>query len=322
MKTTSKVCLVIASTYLLTACGGGGGGGGGGLSATLAPLSRPVIQYTGGNITRPNTVYTASTTQQPFSFNYTGTPENENLNVSNVATFLPNNGEIDLGLDGSSTLDYIRIKSSSNNVDFSLSKLSGDTFTASNSGNVTFFGAYNSSETKSVLFGGSSDYNYQAFGWWMELTSNSGIGATFTTGALTNPANIPTSGSASYSGFSTGLYTTAGGDLYITGSRISASAFFSPFLNLDPRVSLTSSDTNGVNINTDIQTPLNQLNFSGSLPINFTNSSFTGNVSSADNSWTGSSSGVFYGPALEEIGGTFRLSNGTANYIGSFGAKK
>ena len=84
----------------------------------------------------------------------------------------------------------------------------------------------------------------------------------------------------------------------------------------------TTSDTKALNMNTNAETANTSLNLTGTLTFPGS-ASFSGNVSTVDNRLSGTASGRFYGPAAEELGGTYHLSRGTRErMIGGFGAKR
>lgn len=310
MKMKFLLSVAFLPAFALVGCGGGGGGGSG-VSSTLAPLSRPVITYTGGALDQANTVYTADSIQRGFNYTYSGD------NVSDVTFTGESSGRIDLGLDANTTLDYVRIISTSQGTDFSLSRGAGDSFIEERIGSVSLFEASSTSGSQRVLLSTEDDFNYQSFGWWLNDTSvTSGVGASFSVGAPTDPANIPTSGSAVYSGFSTGFYIVPDGTPYVTASTISATANFGG----TPTLSINSSETQGVNmVSGGNSIALTDANFTGSLEINRATGKFVGSV---NGTLSGTASGAFFGPAYEEIGGTFQLQGGGRSYVGSFGARR
>jgi len=64
------------------------------------------------------------------------------------------------------------------------------------------------------------------------------------------------------------------------------------------------------------------LDLTGSLSYNAGSNQFTGNVNNTGSTLTGTATGRFYGPAAQEIGGTFGLTGSAGYYGGGFGAKK
>lgn len=297
----------------LAGCGGGGGGGGG-LSSTLAPLSRTVVPYTGGELAAPNTVYTATTRQQSFSYDYVA-----QTSVTNLQADPANSGRIDLGLNARAELDYVRIESASQSTDFSLYTGSGDVLTPVIDPPVAIYVFSDASGDKTVLLATTSDFDYQGFGWWLnDNTPSTGVGAAFTTGSITTPAGLQLSGSAEYLGISAGLYVDAAGAPFFVSSVIDATANFEAS-------SLTYSSTNtaGANFYTGVRlADPERLNFVTVNTINRANSSFSGSVTPSL-TWTeGTSSGSFYGPQNQEIGGIFSMTGPIGSYVGSFGAAR
>ncbi len=156
-----------------------------------------------------------------------------------------------------------------------------------------------------------SRFEYQTFGVWLEdrrqATGTAGAGSY---GVRTSNSSVPSSGSATYNGVSTGVARRADGDAYLTASRVNVRTNFRT-------ATITRSGTSANNLRTGVEGTAPELDFSG-----------TGNVSGnrfkANTSGTGingSADGPFYGPSAEEVGGTFQATgSGGVAYIGSFGA--
>ncbi len=162
------------------------------------------------------------------------------------------------------------------------------------------------------------DWQYQTFGVWETGRANaSGTFGAASVGVPTTGSAIPTTGTATFTGLSGGVYIDSTGENdYITASSVSADVDF-----LNRQVVLTTSDTTKVNTISAVESPATDLNMTGILSYTPGDNSFKGNVSAT--AMTGSSSGQFYGDNAEELGGVFRLEGvGMETYIGGYGAKQ
>jgi hypothetical protein len=164
----------------------------------------------------------------------------------------------------------------------------------------------------------SLGWNYQSFGVWNDLSMQSIHAVTF--GAATPASGMPVTGTASFAGKLGGMYysdTGAGAlaaanltvnvdfsarrlDLSSTGTRLSLPGVFSPG-SIAPNLDLT-----------------------GSLTYAPSSSSFGGTLTNAAGTVSGPTAGRFYGPAAQELGGTFVLKSPTTEerFIGGYGAKR
>ncbi|MCH9852087.1 MAG: transferrin-binding protein-like solute binding protein [Alphaproteobacteria bacterium] len=155
--------------------------------------------------------------------------------------------------------------------------------------------------------------NYMARIYWgLDETAYDAYGYAIT-GFETLGSNIPTSGTAvSFTGKGQGQYYTSAG----TGSKL-------PF-----SVTATANfTTRNIGITTEHDgTSNDNLNLTGNLSYDAGTNAISGTVETAgdaDNAkLTGTADARFYGPAAEELGGTFSMSNADAGYVGFFGVKK
>jgi len=212
---------------------------------------------------------------------------------------------------------------------FGVQVMDNETDSANNSDDATY----------AILYSNPYDHglDYNSYGIWFKLSTETASGYTYelgtvSSGVQTDAANMPTTGSASYSGshishyygpidgVNGGLaseYVVAGTvsmDVDFTGDR--AISFATTVSNVEDDE--TSSELTGIELliaQTDLAT-------CGTLSIN--GASFTGSVTADGGFLVGSVTGQFYGPAAEEAGGVFELQdNGeavTSTYIGAFGA--
>jgi hypothetical protein len=165
----------------------------------------------------------------------------------------------------------------------------------------------------------SLGWNYQSFGGWLIAIGFEEFEEEVvvqTVGAISPPSGVPMTGTATYEGLSAGVYTVNSGAL-ATVSDVEAVVDFAT----------RSIDfmTTGTQVN-DISTPIVEneampaLDMTGTLEYEAGSNQFTGPVETTGG-MRGTASGVFYGPAAEEIGGTFATQGtGVEAYIGGFGA--
>jgi hypothetical protein len=163
-------------------------------------------------------------------------------------------------------------------------------------------------------------WDYQTFGTWVTgAGTGSGTVGMASVGATTVAANIPTTGTATYTGVTGGRYAAANGDDYFTSSNLSAAANFGT-----RALAVTSSGTQVTRDLLAIVTAPANLDFTGNLAYNAGSNQFTGNITTTSG-LNGTMTGKFYGPAAQEIGGAFTAQAGGASlegYMGAFGAKR
>lgn len=161
-------------------------------------------------------------------------------------------------------------------------------------------------------------WDYQTFGVWETgLDTTEGTFGAFSVGVTAGTA-IPTDGSATFTGKVAGSYvpSTPGAgyavlaDLTVTADFANRSLFF------HTTNTVTSPDW-------ETFTPTSGLNLLGTLNYAAGTNTFTGTVT-AGNGLTGNSTGQFYGPNAEELGGVFFLQDPTNSetYTGAYGASR
>ena len=164
-------------------------------------------------------------------------------------------------------------------------------------------------------------WEYQSFGVWNDNNkSRPGGGEVFVVGASygagTPASAIPSSGSATFTGKLVGLHISE------LGHGSSAVADLSVHANFSAR-SLNLAST-GTRLTRDqmTATAAPQLNVSGVLTYSAGANTFSGTLATA-NGLAGASTGRFYGPAAQEVGGAFALrGSGTETFVGAYGAKR
>lgn len=162
-------------------------------------------------------------------------------------------------------------------------------------------------------------WEYQSFGVWStDRTSSSSRAGVMSVGAPTAGAAIPTSGTATFTGKSIGYYADATG--------LGHSAYSDLSVNVDFAARTLALSSTGTVKTHDYQTtsPASNLNLTGTLTYAAGTNSFAGLLTTNGGTLTGASSGRFYGPSAEELGGVFNLKagSGVETYGGAYGAKR
>jgi len=182
---------------------------------------------------------------------------------------------------------------------------------------------------------GSSALPYQAsyltFGAWSNCSPLCQPPVTvgfFVFGDATQPNNIPSVGTATYSGFARGLANDqeyehfAGGSSQEWHSQANMKAetnFFTrtiEFSTTGTVVPVTNADTNVTNV---VSTP--QLDMAGTLSYTSSVNLFSGTVTDAGGR-AGTATGRFYGRAAEEIGGVYSIGAPDNGHVGVFVGSK
>ena len=177
----------------------------------------------------------------------------------------------------------------------------GDTLQSSfSSANTT---TLNKSQTTIGLFANPFTYSfdYQTYGIWGSYGNATGNSFAISAGSVSLGTVIPAIGSLNYNGGSTGYFVDNNKFSYITNANmIVTSTFDNRTLNLTTSNTVISGSPNG-NVNTNTN-----LDLIGVLTYVVADNNFTGTVTTTSG-MTGKINGKFYGPGLNEIGGTYAV---------------
>jgi hypothetical protein len=161
-------------------------------------------------------------------------------------------------------------------------------------------------------------WNYQSFGVWNQTFDNrQGEVVISSLGSRTAGSAIPTTGTATFNGKLAGFYISPTGVGSVASAALKVDADFGArSLNFASTGTMTTR-----NFSTGTAAP--GLNLSGTLTYSSGTNSFSGTLSSA-NGMSGTSTGRFYGPAAQELGGVFsvRSSSTVESLAGAYGAKR
>jgi hypothetical protein len=170
-------------------------------------------------------------------------------------------------------------------------------------------------------------WNYQSFGYWLTFPSaSSALAGAISFGNVTPMAGIPTSGTATYTGLSSGGYVDQTGAVFVHAAQMQSTVDFGA-----RSVAFSTSNTTISPLNTATPTAFPALNLTGNLTITSGVNQFTGAVTAPGGGGTpamaGTATGRFYGPNAQEIGGVFSLKDATnpgtspQTMLGGFGGK-
>lgn len=303
MRKWSPKLLGLCIPFVLTGCGGGGG--------TNPTTSTTFSSWSG--IT-PNSSVTISGISQAGTYTY---------DTANEVMTSRTNGSSSAGASYSATYD------NSGNVIVATITPAGDSpISWSSSGGDTFGVLIINNDIDVAISADSEDYalaanpfgfgwDYQSFGIWTTgAGTGSGTYGAMSMGAETSGSSIPTSGSATYNGYTAGRFVNSANQDFFTSSAMAASANFATR-------SISFSTTNTF-VTRDLinQSANSNLNMNGTLSYSAATNSITGSITTTGG-LTGDLNGRFYGPSAEEIGGTFALTGGGLEaYAGAFGGKR
>lgn len=308
MNITTIVLISSITALTLTACAGGGGGGGGSSSTSS------------GNVT---TTATGFSGQATWTSNGAGT-------VTNVGTY----NQATSGLTYSETVNSSNIVQSNTftsalGTTVSFDRAQGDTIgnlaTGPLAGKAYGEVKSNGNDLAIISPGSLNGWSYQSYGVWItNLNTSSGTVGGGSVGSLTTGVSIPTSGTANFSGTSAGTYVNSSGTPYLTGSSMSASIDFAT-----RSLSFATTGTSILLSNGSWQSTAG-LNTTGTLSYASGTNLVTGsNLATAGGGGVAAMTGgqvtaKFYGPAANELGGTFsvRAGAGVEAYAGAFGSKR
>lgn len=306
-----KILYLIATTPLfLASCAGGAGGG--------TYRGSNFIQFTTLSAIAPGTTVRANGLSSETTYIASGASVTSVSPPSTPTT----NTAVDISFDSAGLLNKLVITTplSSTTLDKAVGAVFGTLIGSSGEVGVAVsqdgskFAVYPYSPT-------TLGWDYQTFGVWEtgRGTGNGTAGAV-SVGSATLATNLPTSGTATFTGVAGGTYIDASGADYLTKSLVSLTTDFSArsigFSTTSTVKALTSNLTTG--------TSDSNLNMSGTLTWTAGINAFSGSVSTVGRTLSGNATGRFYGPSATEAGGVFYLvpTSGVESYGGAFGAKR
>ena len=162
-------------------------------------------------------------------------------------------------------------------------------------------------------------WNYQSFGIWNTQTMSAGGSITSSSfGAATPASAVPSTGTASFVGKLGGIYVSPAGEASMASADVRVNADFG-----NRSLSFASQ---GTRLTQDLKasTAAPQMNLGGTLTYSPATSTFSGTLTNAGGTMSGSSTGRYYGPAAQELGGVFTVksANTAETLTGAYGGRR
>lgn len=322
MQTVSCKRIALLSVSLaLSACGGGGGG----TVPSPAPTPLATTAFTKWSDVQPGVNYKADGLGQEI----TGTASGGQF-VAIAPSGVTDGYSAILTFDSTPELTRLALTTPAPTLVVLDKADVGTTFsdlTLAPGAYPQFVGAWNSTGVAIMANPIDLNWDYQSFGVWETgLGTSSRTFGAMSVGAPTIGTAIPTTGTAvSFTGYAAGSYVSAAG----TGATVLADVtvgvnFVTRTLTFSTQNSRTSE--NWADLVSYPFTPNDGLNLTGTLTYAAGTNRFTGSTDSVTSvsGLTGNSTGQFYGPNAEELGGVFLLSvpGSVETYAGAYGAKQ
>jgi hypothetical protein len=176
-----------------------------------------------------------------------------------------------------------------------------------------------------LVNGGSTTLQYSTYGTWTKSVANASFSrfGAFAVGVPSTEAQVPTKGTATFSGSATGLVSVdaAGSDYSFSGTAtlnadFSAKTITGGITSITTKTLGSVVTTGTMNDITLSSGTISGTGFSGTATAGTT--AGTLNITGA----TGTFSGSFYGPSATEAAGSFALTRDGLNIVGAFGTAR
>ncbi len=325
MKAFLSIFLGVSFFLLLFGCGGGGGGTGGG----------PLTLVSWSSIVPPATVETAGISQETEYMRSAGdSPVIETVSAPELYQF----STATFTYDADGIIERIELETP--NMTFAWDTNSDDSieYSGINIFAIDSLEPINASNIAAAVNPEAVGWDYQTFGVWETNRQLSdpvvGYLGAMSMGAPTPQEAVPLppgpgSDQVYFNGHSNGIYVDQNGIDYYVYSDLTALVDFKPSSEI---TTLTFETTNNYKVTMESLINTRQLpdfntndpNFamSGTLTYSPTTNQFTGQLTTPIMS--GDTTGQFYGPAAQELGGVFFLTDDELNprmyYSGAYGA--
>lgn len=291
-----RIFLLFGISIFLVACAGGGSSGSSSTSAATTPFTS-------------------------WSNTAVGTPVS--LSSGPSSTLALDGTSVQGASDGSSTLtlnssnNFSTISASNSASSVSFSTANGDTLQTGFNGNATV--ALNKAQTTVGAFANPAAYgfDYQTYGAWGAYGNATTPAYAISVGNPSPASAIPLTGALTFTGGATGYYVDANKFGYVTNANMVAAVTF------DSRsVAFTTTNTSIAGGPGAPQISAPSLNMTGTLSYAAGSNAMSGTATTA-NGMSGNMNGKFYGPALNEVGGTYAVTgSGVGSMVGGFGGKR
>lgn len=322
-----RAAAIVALGLAVSACGGGGGGGGIQTGTPTPPTTPPPPSPVTISITAPDAPGAGGKATPAFNFTSNPPPVGTSISLpGSVMRLTPTSASGSGGMGYDMTAFY-RGTVTVNGVTYPVFDLTGVNLGAVAS-NVRGDGTEVTTTNGGKVSIAVATLNYTMLGAWTYTSPNGGpvyLGQT-ATGSLTPAASVPTTGSATYTGSGSnggvvGGYLVPGGNNTITGGSLtgtasvnvnfSSGAVSGTLSNMTAKpISGGSVPWNNVTLNGSINrtngATMNGTAAAGAAPAGAGSAGFSANA-------TGNFAAAFYGPAYNEMGGSWTLYESTSD---------
>lgn len=301
--TYPRIGLVILAIAGLTACGGGGGGGGGGVGAT----------FTSWSAVLPGSTIAVPADSQEGTYTWNAITERI---TSRTVGAQQAGARFTQSFGPGGPADTVRFQTASG-TDITFTRGADNFFILGI--NTNFWGIESGDGSRYALMADPIiiGWEYQSFGIWTTgAGTSSGTYGAASAGSPTPAGSIPVSGSATYFGYAGGRHVAGDGSYFFTLASMQTSVNFAT-----RQLGFTTNFTEQTP-QLYISAPNASLNMVGTLSYSPGSNQFSGGVTTAGG-MAGTAQGRFYGPAAQEIGGTFSVTgSGLQAYGGAFGGAR
>ena len=309
MRNRSVVALTLAGT-LLTACGGGGGS---------SPAVKTPVPFTSFSAIQRDQPVQATAMSQTVSATTTSGLGALTVTSTTVNPVDAAGSSVQLTYGVPPAITAFSFSTPQSSVSFSGVNVlcTAGTGVCAGSNATTIATAINPLDPPDPTLA----WNYQSFGYWLTFpSSTTALAGATSFGNVTPVAGIPTSGTATYHGLSSGAYVDPSGAVFVHAAQMQSTVDFGAARS----VAFSTTNTTLSPINTASPTPFPALDLTGNLTITPGSNQFTGAVTAPGTpALSGTATGRFYGPTAQEIGGVFSLKGtGPQTMLGGFGGKQ
>jgi len=303
IKLINYYAIAIVGAIFLGACGGGSS------SSTTTTTSTPSTPTTIESFT----AWSATTANVPVAMT-DGSSSSIDL-LGNISQS-DSSGSATFTRDANNSYTLISPTASAGNSAIFSAAL-GDTLQSSfTSANTT---ALNKAQTTVGLFANPStfSFDYQTYGIWGSYGIATGNSFALSDGSASPTSAIPATGGLTFTGGSTGYFVDTNKFAYITNATMVGTLSFNnrTIIFTTTNTVIQGAPNGNVNANTN-------LNMTGVITYIAGTNNFIGTVTTTSG-MTGKINGKFYGPGVNEIGGTYAVYGaGIGTLVGSFGGKR
>jgi hypothetical protein len=295
---------------LLAACGGGSSGGGGPVTSAPPP-EPPRTNSTLTNLTVSQTFKTAAVTFDGRVSALTYAPSSASSARSEIGS--------DVGLSYNAASDSYTINVRQAGVNDSETFGQGQLSAADSTTEIAFYERKSGRVSQHLLLYKPGNpvrsLTYVTYGAWQRIDSEEGslsidLSETFFVwGIQTDQDDMPSSGTASYSAIVEGVWTTP-----LTLNHLGGS------VDLTANFAANTVEGEFDIIGQDLQENVHPLDIlTGTAEIS--GNTFAGDIEGMTTGFSGSWGGGFFGPGAQEIGGSFRATDGNEQVVGVFVGK-